>query len=252
MRTLDSSHYLIRVSLKREEIPADLASKYPFDLPIIRHFSSITFHPKVTYLVGENGSGKSTLLEAIAIGMGFNAEGGSRNFHFSTMDSHSPLHNYLRLSRGVRRPRDGYFLRAESFYNVASEIERLDESGGGPPIKSYYNNQSLHEQSHGESFITLMEHRFGGNALYILDEPEAALSPARQLKLLALMHKHIAAGSQFIIATHSPILMAYPEATIYAIDNGHIAKAAYESTEHFQLTKYFLDNREKVLKELFT
>jgi predicted ATPase len=249
MKAIDSQHYLIEASLDLSD--AHDQSSYPFNLPIIQHFSALEFDPKITIIVGENGSGKSTLLEAIAIGMGFNPEGGSRNFHFTTMDSHSELYHYVKLVKGLHRPRDGYFLRAETFYNVASEIERLDEDpAGGPPIKAYYNNKSLHAQSHGESFITLMEHRFGGNGLYILDEPEAALSPSRQFKLLSLIHKHINNGAQFIIATHSPILMGYPEATIFVVDEDGLKKTRYEDTEHYQLTKYFLSNRNKVLKEL--
>jgi len=249
MKAIDSNHYLIQATLDKTDI-TDL-SEYPFNLPFAQHLNSIDFDPKVTFIVGENGSGKSTLLEAIAIGMGLNPEGGSRNFHFSTMDSHSELHKYLRLVKGIHRPKDGYFLRAETFYNVASEIERLDEGLGGPPIKTYYNNKSLHAQSHGESFITLMKYRFGGNGIYILDEPEAALSPSRQLKLLSLIHKHVGNGAQFIVATHSPILMGYPEATIFVVDEQGLHKTMYEETEHYQLTKYFLDNKNKVLKDLF-
>ncbi|MDB5175793.1 MAG: hypothetical protein JWM81_651 [Candidatus Saccharibacteria bacterium] len=249
MKAIDAEHYLIEAFLNRADIPD--ASIYPFNLPIVQHFTTLEFHPKITFIVGENGSGKSTLLEALAIGVGFNAEGGSKNFHFSTMDSHSGLHDFMRLTKGLHRPKDGYFLRAETFYNVASEIERLDEDPtAGPPIKTYYNNKSLHAQSHGESFMTLMEHRFGGKGLYILDEPEAALSPSRQLKLLSLLHKHIKSGSQFIIATHSPIIMGYPDASIFLVTKGGLRATTYEDTEHYQLTKYFLDNRQKVLKEL--
>lgn len=249
MKAIDSQHFLIKATLDIHDRQAK--DEYPFNLPIVRHFKSLEFDPKITFIVGENGSGKSTLLEAIAVGMGFNAEGGSRNFHFSTMDSHSELHNYVRLAKGIRRPRDGYFLRAETFYNVASEIEHLDEDpAAGPTIKTYYNNRSLHEQSHGESFITLMEHRFGGDGLYILDEPEAALSPSRQFKLLSLLHEHISRGAQFIIATHSPIIMGYPDATIFTVDKDGLHKTKYEDTEHYQLTKYYLDNKDKVLKDL--
>ncbi|HTE57884.1 MAG TPA: AAA family ATPase [Verrucomicrobiae bacterium] len=251
MKAIDARHYLIEASINYEEFPSH--DTYPFNLSIVEHFTSLEFHPKVTFIVGENGSGKSTLLESLAIGMGFNAEGGSRNFHFSTKDSHSELHNYFTLVKGIRRPRDGYFLRAESFYNVASEIERLDEDPeGGPPITSSYGGISLHEQSHGESFISPMEHRFRGNGLYILDEPEAALSPARQFKLITLLHQHVSNGAQFIIATHSPIIMGYPDADIYLVGKNGMQIVNYEDTEHYRLTKRFLDDRHDVLSGLIT
>lgn len=249
MKAIDSKHYLIQASIDRDRLPNEI--DYPFCLPIVKHFKDLEFHPHVTFLVGENGSGKSTLLEALAVAMGFNAEGGSRNFHFSTKESHSELYEYIRLVKGLHRPKDGYFLRAESFYNVASEIEHLDgDPFGGPPIIPSYGGISLHEQSHGESFISLMEHRFRGNGLYILDEPEAALSPARQFKLLQLLHAHIGNGAQFIIATHSPILMGYPDATIFLVNDKGIEDVMYEETEHYQLTKRFLDDRRNVLDDL--
>lgn len=249
MKAIDAHHFLIEASIKHEELPNH--DSYPFNLSIVEHFTNLQFHPKVTFVVGENGSGKSTLLESLAVGMGFNAEGGSRNFHFSTKESHSGLHEYLRLVKGIKRPRDGYFLRAETFYNVASEIERLDEDPcGGPPITPSYGGISLHEQSHGESFISLMEHRFRGDGLYILDEPEAALSPARQFKLLTLLHKHVKNGAQFIIATHSPIIMGYPDAAIYLVGNNGLHLVNYEDTEHYKLTKRFLNDRDNVLSEL--
>lgn len=249
MKVMDARHYLVQASLDLKDV--DDKSKYPFNLPIVQHFKTLEFHPRVTFLVGENGSGKSTLLEALAIGMGFNAEGGSRNFHFSTMDSHSELHNYIVLTKGIHRPRDGFFLRAETFYNVASEIEHLDKDPlGGALVKSRYNNKSLHEQSHGESFITLLEHRFGGKGLYILDEPEAALSPSRQFKMLSLVHEHVNNGAQFIIATHSPILMGYPDAAIIVVDDKGLHETRYEDTEHYRLTKYFLDNKDEALRDI--
>jgi predicted ATPase len=249
MKSINATHYLIQASVDHDALPN--TNEYPYSLPIVQQFRSLEFHPHVTFLVGENGSGKSTLLESLAIGMGFNAEGGSRNFHFSTKDSHSDLHQYIKLVKGLHRPRDGYFLRAESFYNVASEVEHLDEDpSGGPPITPSYGGVSLHEQSHGESFISLMEHRFRGNGLYILDEPEAALSPARQFKLLQLLHKHIGNGAQFIIATHSPILMGYPDSAIITVTADGLKQVSYEETEHYKLTKKFLDNREEILEEL--
>ena len=175
-----SRQYIAEVRLRREEVPS--FAQYPFSLPAIRNLDVLQLHPAVTFVIGENGSGKSTLLEAIAVAWGFNAEGGSHNFRFNTRASHSELHEYIRLSKGIKRPRGGFFLRAESFFNVATEIERLDaEPGPGAPIGPAYGDRSLHEQSHGESFMALLMNRFHGEGLYLLDEPEAALSPPRQL-----------------------------------------------------------------------
>src|SRR5215469_5920562 len=208
MDTSTTSQYVREVKLRRDKVIS--FDQYPFSLPVVRDLESLELHPSVTFLVGENGSGKSTLLEAVAVAWGFNPEGGTKNFRFGTRASHSVLHEYLRVAKGVRRPKDGFFLRAESFFNVATEIENLDSEPGGPPVISYYGNHSLHEQSHGESFMALLVNRFGGHGVYLLDEPEAALSPQRQLAALARIHELVCADSQFIIATHSPILMAYP------------------------------------------
>jgi predicted ATPase len=244
-----SSQFASRVTLQREKV--DSFDRYPFSLPVVRQLEQIELHPKVTFFVGENGSGKSTLLEAIAVCLGFNAEGGSKNFRFGTRRSHSELHEYLRIAKGVKRPRDGFFLRAESFFNVATEIENLDaEPGAGPSVIGSYGGRSLHEQSHGESFLALMTERFGGQGLYILDEPEAALSPQRQLAVLSRMHDLVLDQAQFIIATHSPILMAYPDSCIYQCDKAGISEVAYEDTEHFQVTRDFLSNPERMLRVL--
>ncbi|UTW46641.1 AAA family ATPase [bacterium SCSIO 12696] len=216
----------------------------------MQHFENMVFHPHITFFVGENGTGKSTFLEALAVAWGFNAEGGTKNFSFSTRISHSPLWKYLRLSRPFERPKDGFFLRAESFYNVATEIEKLDEGPGGPPIINSYGGVSLHEQSHGESFFALMMNRFSGQGLYILDEPEAALSPTRQMAMISRMHQLIADGSQFIVATHSPILMAYPDSKIISLDNGEMNEISYEDTEHYIVTKRFLNNHESMVSQL--
>ncbi len=224
--------------------------RHPFSLPIVQHLKRIQLDRAVTFLVGENGSGKSTLLEAIAIAWGFNPEGGSRNFRFSTRDSHTDLHQYLKLARGLNRPRDGFFLRAESLYNVATEIERLDQGGGGRPIIGAYGGKSLHDQSHGESFLTLFMERFRGNGLYILDEPEAALSPSRQLAVLVRLHDLVRTGAQFLIATHSPILLAYPEAGILALDDTGIHEVSYEETEHYELTRRFLNDHRGMIAKL--
>ena len=240
-----SSQYVSRITLLREKVES--FERYPFCLPAVRSFESLDLHPKVTYFVGENGSGKSTLLESIAVSLGFNAEGGSKNFHFGTRRSHSELHEFLRIAKGVRRPRDGFFLRAESFFNVATEIEGLDaEPAPGPPIINSYGGRSLHEQSHGESFLALIMERFGGKGIYILDEPEAALSPRRQLDVLRRIHDLIRDSSQFIIATHSPILMAYPDSIIYLFGPDGISKISYEDTENFQVSRDFLANPERM------
>lgn len=244
-----SRQFLAQLRLRTEDVPDFDA--YPFCLPAVRNLTELKFHPKVTFFVGENGSGKSTLLEAIAVSFGFNAEGGSRNFNFGTRQSHSPLHEYIRLATGIKRPRDGYFLRAESFFNVSTEIENLDkEPALSPPVISYYGGKSLHEQSHGEAFFALLLERFGGNGLYILDEPEAALSPQRQLAALARIHELVKDNSQFVIATHSPILMDYPDATIYACTSNGIEVVDYRETEHYTVTRDFLMNPERMLREL--
>ncbi|GGY05413.1 AAA family ATPase [Pseudoduganella dura] len=243
-----SPTFAISMTLLRDTVPG--FDRYPFSLPAVKHLDQLAFHPAVTFIVGENGSGKSTLLEAIAVALGYNAEGGSRNLRFGTRDSHSPLHGHLRISRGYRKPRDGYFLRAESFFNVATALERLDEGPGGPPLIDSYGGHSLHEQSHGESFMALLNHRFGGQGLYVLDEPEAALSPQRQLAALARIHQLVKAGSQFIIATHSPILMAYPDARIYACLPDGLRRTDYEDTEHYQVTLEFLRDPRRMLDTL--
>jgi predicted ATPase len=244
-----SEQFLIEVDLDRERVES--FDRYPFSLTAVRHLERLQLHPSVTFIVGENGAGKSTLLEAIAVACGFNAEGGSRSFQFDTRASHSVLHDYLLLSRGVRRPRHGYFLRAESFFNVATQIEKLDEGFDNiPRIADAYGKRALHEQSHGEAFLALLMQRFGGNGLYFLDEPEAALSPNRQMAVLARIHELIGQGSQFIIATHSPIIMAYPKARIYHLAEDGIDVVDYTQTEHYVVTKSFLNNYEKMLEVL--
>ena len=225
-------------------------ASYPFNLPAVRGLHELELHPKVTFLVGENGAGKSTLIEALAVAWGFNPEGGGRNFNFGTRTSHSELHRFIRPVRGVRRPRDSYFLRAESFFNVATNIDDLDREVGGPRLIGAYGGKSLHEQSHGESFIALLEHRFRGHGLYILDEPEAALSPNRQLSFLARLHELVNQDSQFIIASHSPIILAYPDAWIYQVSDEGLERVAYEDTDHYRLTRRFLNHRESMLKVL--
>ena len=242
--------YIPSFYLNRESVPS--FDQYPFSLAAVKTLEELQLHPAVTFFIGENGSGKSTLLEALAVKCGFNAEGGSKNFSFTTRDgSISELHEHLRVARNHPRPYDGFFLRAESFFNVATEIERLDaEPGMAPPIGPAYGERSLHEQSHGESFMALMMNRFGGSGIYLLDEPEAALSPQRQLAALTRIHDLVKADSQFIIATHSPILMAYPNAFIYACSNEGIDRIDYYDTEHYQVMKDFLANPKRMLDVL--
>ena len=193
--------YLISASFRPEvEIDYEI---YPSNIPSVRNLPSIDFHPNVTFLVGENGSGKSTVLEALALALGFGPEGGTKNVQFQTTRSVSSLRDVLRLSRGPSKPSDGYFLRAESFFNVATYMDDVGYLGG-------YGNRSLHERSHGESFMALLVNKLRGDGIYLLDEPEAALSPSRQMAALRAIHQLVLESSQFIIATHSPILLSYP------------------------------------------
>nr|WP_207716824.1 AAA family ATPase [Clostridium beijerinckii] len=241
--------YIKEIRLKKEIYKDD---SYIKELPVVNNLISLDISSNVTFFVGENGSGKSTLLEAIAVNSGFNAEGGTKNFCFSSRETHSDLYKYITVVKGVQRPRDGFFLRAESFYNVATEIEKLDlESSGGVPVIKSYGGTSLHKMSHGESFITLITNRFSGNGLYILDEPEAALSPLKQMAMLTTINELVKKRSQFIIATHSPILMAYPDADIFVIDDDGITKTPYKKTDNYMITRKFLENPEKMIGYLF-
>lgn len=226
---------------------------YLAKLPVVCHLAQapIRFSAPVTLFVGENGVGKSTLVEAIAVGMGFNAEGGTRNFNFSTNETHSPLYKHCTFVRGPFRPKDGFFLRAESFYNVATNIDELDESIGGSRVIDSYGGVSLHKQSHGESFLALVRNRFGGKGFYIFDEPEAALSPASQMELLAHIHRLVEENSQLVLATHSPILMSYPGAEVLEITSDGIRSVDYRKTSHYQLTRRFLENPEAMYRTLF-
>lgn len=235
--------------LERDRVPS--FDRYPFHLPSVQALDELSLHPKVTYFVGDNGMGKSTLLEALAVAAGFNPEGGSYHFNFSTYDSHSELEEYIRLVKGISRPKDGFFLRAETFYNVATNIEQLDnEPGFGPQIIDSFGGVSLHEQSHGESFWATFTNRFRGNGLYLLDEPEAALSPLRQLSMLAKIHELVGENSQFIIATHSPIIMAYPDSKIIEFTEHGAMETSLEDTGHYRLMKQFFDDRERLLHHL--
>jgi predicted ATPase len=229
------------VTLDRDDVDVD---RYPFSIPAIRTLSTLDLHPQVTLLTGENGSGKSTLIEAIAVAAGFNPEGGSRNMRHVTRASHSELHERLRIVRDARPTRDGWFLRAESFFTIATHIEELG-------VGDSYGDIPLHEQSHGESFLALVLERFGDRGLYILDEPEAALSVRGVLALIRRMHELAERGSQFVVSTHSPILLAYPGARIYALDEHGIAETSYDETEVVELTRSFLADRGRFLHYLF-
>lgn len=237
--------------IKKQERPENIEENYVFSLPVVKNLSIMNLNKKVTFFVGENGTGKSTLLEAIAVNCGFNAEGGTKNFNFASKETHSTLYEFLTVIKGVKKPNDGFFLRAESFYNVATEIDRLSKICPSACFMNSYGGKSLHSQSHGESFMSLILNRFSGNGLYILDEPEAALSPSRQFALLVQINELVNQNSQFIIATHSPILLAYPDAEIYVLSDDGIKLTAYEETEHYVLTKQFLDNPQRMMKYLF-
>ncbi len=243
----DNDLFIRSVCVKEPD--EQLKHSYVFSLPAVRQLmrgGGLAFSKRVTLFVGENGTGKSTLLEAIAIACGFNPEGGTRNFDFASKETHSPLYQALSVTRGVTRPRDGFFLRAESFYNVASEVDRLN--GILPPMQCY-GDRSLHDQSHGEGILSLVLNRFGENGLYLLDEPEAALSPASQLALLARICD-LAKTSQLLIATHSPILLACPNADVFELTEHGMTRTDYKQTTHYALTKQFLDCPERMLRLL--
>lgn len=219
-------------------------SSYLRQIEALHGLYKLNFTKPVTFFVGENGSGKSTLLEAVAVAAGFNPEGGTRNYVFSTFDSHSELCGAIRLTKGFHKPRWGYFLRAESFYNVATK-ERDYADADHPSAR-------LHEKSHGESFLAIAQRNFQGDGIYLLDEPEAALSPQRQLTLLAEIYQCANEGAQFIIASHSPILLGMPEAEIFSFDQGRIRSCRYEETESYQVTEMFIKHRQSMLKNLLS
>ncbi|QGH33733.1 AAA family ATPase [Gracilibacillus salitolerans] len=235
--------YLKRVSLQKEKLPNH--DSYPFSIPVIKTMDQLDVTSNVTFFVGENGSGKSTLLEAIADKCGFNTAGGGRNNYFDVNEAQSVLGDYITLS-WMPKVTNGFFLRAETFHHFATHIDSIDGASQA------YGGKSLHHQSHGESFLSLFRYRFHQRAIYLLDEPEAALSPQRQLAFLRILYDLSAYGnSQFIIATHSPILLGYPEAIIFSFDDDSIREVAYEDTDHYQITRHFLDNRKRFLHEIF-
>lgn len=215
----------------------EIGRSYVADIEAIRALDSFTFQKNITFFAGENGSGKSTLLEALAIACGLNPEGGTANYNFSTYDDYSELGSAITLCRGISRPEWSYFLRAESFYNVASAAVRE------------YNLTDYHARSHGESFLEFIQ-SVDVPGLYFMDEPEAALSPQRQLTLLIYLVRMAQRGSQFVIATHSPILLGTPDADIYSFDDGRVRKVSYEETDSYQITKMFIENRSYLLERL--
>ncbi len=223
----------------------DAARHHPYDVRAIADIveDGLDLHPSVTFLVGGNGSGKSTLVEAIAVSAGLNAEGGGRNFRFTTHAATSTLADAVTLVRGATRPRTDFFLRAESFFNVASRVSELGVGRG-------YGDRGLHEQSHGESFLALALHRFGPDGLYVLDEPEAALSPQGALAFLRRMHELVGQGCQLVVATHSPLLMAYPDALVLELDDRGIRPVPYAETETFRLFADFTANPDAYLRHL--
>lgn len=240
--------FLKRISLLRDNGAA--MERYPYTIPAIRHLEKIDLASPVVFFVGENGSGKSTLLEAVADRCGFHPAGGGRNNTYEVHASSASLADSIRLS-WMPKITNGFFMRAESFYHFATHIDQLEEEN--PGAYASYGGRSLHEQSHGESFFSLFQNRFRGQALYLLDEPEAALSPQRQLAFLRILHDLAEAeGCQFIIATHSPILLGYPGAQILHFTDGPIEEIGYEETDHFKITKYFLDHRKKFLKDILS
>lgn len=233
--------FILRATIQWDQVEGQ---SYLRHIPALKGLDSIDFSSPVTFFVGENGTGKSTLLEAVAVAYGFNPEGGTKNYRFSTYDSHSGLYSAIKLIKGYRRAEGGYFLRAESFYNVATkEMEYTDPR---------HPSQRYHDRSHGESFMSLLQRWLGSTGVFLFDEPEAALSPQRQLALLAEIYHSAGRGSQFIIATHSPILLAIPGAAILTFDDGLVRPCSYEETSSYQITKMFLNDRERMLRELLS
>ncbi len=235
---MEAKPYLRSIKLKRESI--ENFDEYPYSIPVVRELGILDFHPDVTFFVGENGTGKSTLIEAIALAVGFGPEGGTKNVQFATVENKSGLSERIKLIRSFAMPKDYYFLRAESFYNLATYMDSVKYLNG-------YGKKSLHQRSHGEAFLITLNKKLKGNGLYIFDEPEAALSSQRQLAALGAIHNLVNEGSQFIIATHSPILLAYPRAKIVLFDDSGMSEVSYEDTEHYAITKEFLNNHERML-----
>lgn len=236
-----NEQFIQRISIDFNKVDEN---SYLREIKALKSLKEIVFNKSVTIFAGENGSGKSTVLEAIAISYGFNPEGGTKNYSFSTYDSHSSLYKATRISRGYRKAQWGFFFRAESFYNVATKEEEYADS--------IHSSKRYHHKSHGESFIELVKNQFRENGIYILDEPEAALSPQRQLTLLVAICECVKRGSQFIIATHSPILLSIPDAQIIAFGGEDIKNCEYEETESYKVTEMFINNRKQILEKLLS
>jgi predicted ATPase len=241
MRGTPGSPFLTHVDLREERVKPGV---HPFDIALLQHGLTLEFTTPVTFLVGENGSGKSTLLEALAWSVGFGAQGGSRDHQFTEDTDGYELGRALRLG-WRQRTTEGFFMRAETFFNFASSLEAADSTF------ARYGGESLHRQSHGEAFLSLFEHRFD-DGLFLLDEPEAALSPQRQLAFLQILHRLTASReAQFVIATHSPMLLAFPGATVLSLDDGVIEPVDYRDTEHYRITRDFLTAPERFFRYLF-
>ncbi|MCI8777854.1 MAG: AAA family ATPase [Bacilli bacterium] len=243
---MDNNLFIKKVIFDREKV--DNFDKYPFNIDIIKNLDELTFDSPVTFLVGENGVGKSTFIESLAISIGLNAEGGTQNFDFHTKDTHSSLSRYITVAK-YGKPKTKFFLRAESFYNFQTEMQRLVEEDSFYSLYNAYGG-NLHECSHGESFLKLIKNRFTDHGLYILDEPEAALSPQRQMSLLCLIDDLVKNGSQFIIATHSPILISYINGKILDL-NDEFKEIKYEETDIYKIYKLYLDNAYSMQEKLF-
>lgn len=234
------NQYLISCEFQKEKIKSNT---YPFNLPILDFVNKISFHKNVTFITWDNWVWKSSLLEAIAIKFWLNPEGGTKNSNFSTKNTHTDLDEIIKLYKWVKYPKDSFFLRSESFYNLATY---LDDIGGN---QSYWF-KSLHNQSHWESFLSVFINRFSWEWIYFLDEPESPLSPEKQMTLLTIIDDLVNKNSQFIIITHSPILLSYPNSKIYEISTNSIQEILYKETKVYQLYKLFLDNPELLLKKL--
>jgi predicted ATPase len=246
--TIPAAPFVHAIRLRELRVEIEEASDYSYELPALREIARIELDPHVTFLVGENGSGKSTLVEAIAVAAKLNAEGGGRLLKFATRSSHSRLHERLELERSKLPPLNSFFLRAESVFNLATAIEE----GGYIGARENVFQQPLHEQSHGESFLDIAVNRLGPRGLYIFDEPEAALSVRGQLALLRRMYELVQQHSQFVVATHSPILLGYPGATILELGDDGIRTVEYEETQQVELTRSFLDDPQRFLRHLFS
>lgn len=249
-REVKGAGFVEAFELKEEGISEEQWKHYPYAIPCVKKMGRLEMHPAVTFLIGENGSGKSTLLEAMAVRLGFSAEGGSRNYQFSSRDTHSNLHEHLRLSRRPGREYDHFFLRAESFYPLMSKVEEYETSDAFHTPYTSWGGTTPHERSHGEAFLTLLTKRMSGDGLYLFDEPEAALSPKRQMSALVRIHDLVMEHSQFIIATHSPILLAYPHSVIYECGEHGIRPVKYEDTDIFRTMRDFLMRHEKMVAML--